>query len=515
MGSVNFLPRKLLILGLVLPLAVAIGYLMATPDEVDSFILVGLIVSCLMAPLFLRWYHPMAVLFWNASMTLFFLPGQPHLWMVFSVLGLGIAVLERGLTKREVFTFIPSIVWALASLGLVILVTAQIRGGLGLRSMGGNSYGAKRYFFLLAAILGYFVLTSRRIPLKSARVLAGGFFASALTAMMSNIIYLLGPAFYFLYAVFPVDLALSQAFTEFYGGGGISRLVGFAFSGPALINLLLISYGIRGIFSLAHPFRFALFLFGFGLALLGGFRSSILMTAILFCIQFYLEGLHRTRIVIYGGVILVLAACFLVPMAKTLPLSVQRSLSFLPLDVDPIAKVDAQDSTEWRLDMWQRVIPDIPRYLLLGKGCSLDPTELYFLNQGIKQGFYKSYEEFIFLGSYHNGPLTLLIQFGLPGTIAFLWFAFASCGTLYRYYRVGSPELKHVNTFLFAYFLMKLTFFLVFYGHFSEDFFIFTGIIGLAVSLNGNFKKAAPEQEDAKPASLGVRPRSLEASLAG
>ena len=59
------------------------------------------------------------------------------------------------------------------------------------------------------------------------------------------------------------------------------------------------------------------------------------------------------------------------PFTDKLPFGVQRTMCFLPVHVDPIVEADAKISTDWRVEMWKIVIPDIPKYLILGKGYSL------------------------------------------------------------------------------------------------------------------------------------------------
>jgi|HubBroStandDraft_4_1064222.scaffolds.fasta_scaffold322234_2 hypothetical protein len=67
-----------------------------------------------------------------------------------------------------------------------------------------------------------------------------------------------------------------------------------------------------------------------------------------------------------GGV---LVAALLVPIAIRSPLSIQRSLSVLPLvEGDRIAKESAQCISNWRIQKWIDVLPEIPRCLILGKG---------------------------------------------------------------------------------------------------------------------------------------------------
>ena len=89
------------------------------------------------------------------------------------------------------------------------------------------------------------------------------------------------------------------------------------------------------------------------------------------------------------------------------------------------------------------------------------------------------------------------MPFGIWGLIAFGWFCVASLRYLYRNYKSGTSELRPINTFLLSYFAARLVFFVIFFGGFWSDFCMFTGIIGLSISLNGteHAKVAKPESE--------------------
>jgi len=80
-------------------------------------------------------------------------------------------------------------------------------------------------------------------------------------------------------------------------------------------------------------------------------------------------------------------------------------------------------------------------------------------------------------------------------------FCVASLRVLYRNYRYSPPELRSINTFLLSYFIGRLLFYLVFYGKFYLDLMLFTGIIGLSLSLNGGVRQSAEVQTSAALAS--------------
>jgi hypothetical protein len=98
------------------------------------------------------------------------------------------------------------------------------------------------------------------------------------------------------------------------------------------------------------------------------------------------------------------------------------------------------------------------------------------------------------VGDFHNGPLSVLVPFGLWGAIAWLWFLAAALRVLYFNYKYGDPALRHLNTFFFAVFLMRTLFFFVVFGGIESDMLIFAGLLGLSVSLNGGVARPQPAE---------------------
>jgi O-antigen ligase len=149
------------------------------------------------------------------------------------------------------------------------------------------------------------------------------------------------------------------------------------------------------------------------------------------------------------------------------------------------------------LEIWKRAIPQIPKYLLIGKGYGMDPNELYLADQTARQTGSDT-DAILLNGDYHSGPLSVIIPLGIFGTIGFVWFLVAAGGYLYRNYRFGDTRLRRINTFFFAYFLSKVVFFFLIFGSLYSDLYGFAGLIGLSVSLNGRPEPAA-EPELAEP----------------
>jgi O-antigen ligase len=203
-------------------------------------------------------------------------------------------------------------------------------------------------------------------------------------------------------------------------------------------------------------------------------------------LQFYFEGLFRSRLLPIFVLGAILCAAALIPFTDKLPLSVQRSLSVVPgIHIDPRAEMDAEGSTDWRIQLWSRSWPEVPSHLLLGRGYAIDPTALEMMNTYSMRATTDSTEAFYLAGDYHSGPLSVILTFGIPGTLAFLAFLYGSIKVLYKNYLHGPPELKKINTLLLTAFISKTIFFWGAFGSLYSDLTGFTALIGLSVALNG------------------------------
>jgi hypothetical protein len=485
------LPRTLLIYAITIPLALFIGFFLTSPLDLPSFFGLVLVLFALLLPFLIRSHHTALVFTWNAYLCFSFLPGRPFLWMMAVAISLTLTVVSRIMDRQAPFLNVPSITRSLLLLGFIVLVTARLRGGISVGTLGGESGGGKGYFHIFFAIAGYFALSAVPIPLERAFFNIKLFFLSGLTSVVPHLIVAAGPTVLFLMVLVPEEFARTQVQTAL-SSIGLVRLTGVSTAAAALIAYLLARHGVRGMLDMSHPTRPFLFAAVLAFSAVGGFRSTIASILIVFVIQFLLEGLHRTRLLLLVVLATLLVGVALIPLTPKLPLAVQRSLSFLPLNVDPVARLDAQNSTEWRLEMWRALLPELPHYFFLGKGYSINLIDIYFAGESMRRGFAKTYEALMLAGDYHNGPLSVYIPFGAIGVVAFVMFLTAALRTLYRNYRYGHPRLRNVNTFLFASFIGQVVVFCFIFGALNSLFYVFTGIVGLSVSLNHGVAQPAP-----------------------
>jgi hypothetical protein len=114
-------------------------------------------------------------------------------------------------------------------------------------------------------------------------------------------------------------------------------------------------------------------------------------------------------------------------------------------------------------------------------------------------------------GDYHSGPLSILVPFGVVGSVGLISFFFAAIRVLVKNMKYGDPDIKNINVLLFSYFVGRLIFFIVFFGGIEGDLWLFCSIVGVSLSVNGGVMK--PSQARRAIASPSASPSRQQAEL--
>lgn len=497
MNNATAILRTLILYAICLPGAVVVGVLLTEPTYSSSWIGYGALATLLCLPLLLRWHHPLLIFCWNLPLTVFFLPGLPAIWLPIMAVSLGISVLQRTLNKDMRFLPTPQITLPLIFLLAVTLFTAKMNGGIGLHSMGSDISGGKRYIFLICGILGFFAMKAQRVPTNRVMLYLGLFFLSGCFKIVGDLVSYVPRQLYFIFWLFPPDMQAAV-------GGGEARFGGLSAAAQGIFFLMMAKYGIRGMFMPVRPLRIAVLVAFTALGLLGGFRLQLITFAMVFAIQFYLEGLHRTKMLpmfVFAGVF---AAALIIPMADRLPFPVQRTLSILPIHVSAAARADAQASSEWRVAMWKAVLPQVPQHLLLGKGYGLTDKDFTAMTMATRSTDFAGDWVAAIAGDYHNGPLSVILPFGIWGAVVFLWLLIAGGWSMYANLRYGDSSLGTVNALLFALFLTRTFLFFFVAGSLYSDILVFVGYFGMSVCLNGGVCRRPARTPALQPAETGA-----------
>lgn len=506
--------RMLITYAVSIPLAILVGYLLTEPASYGTLGVVGLVVALVLSPIFIKWHYPIMVFGIGCPATVFFLVGNPPLWEVVVILSLGIAIVERAMNSDRQFISVPSMTWPLLFILGVGLLTAKLTGGIGLHALGGGVEGGivgggRKYVALFCGIAMYFALTSRGIPQAKRNLYIGLFFLAGTPAFIGDLFPLLPSPLNYLNWLFPPTYAFGEDSSFILG---TTRLGAFSTTANVLFSFMLARFGLRGIFLGNQLWRLPLFILFFILSFLGGFRISLIGNLAYIGILFFLEGLHRTRLLMIFAFVGILGAALLVPFATKLPYTFQRSLSFLPLNIDPVARADADGSAEWRYKMWHDLWPKVPQYLLLGKGYGLTAEDYQMMGQGTfaRGGFAEQMDAseggLAIANDYHSGPFSTIISFGIWGGFGMLWLMVAVVRVTYRNYKYGDPELKTVNTFLFMASAYGVFSFLFIFGAFQNDVGGLAKVAAFSIALNWGVR--GPQREPATTLKPLPRPQT-------
>jgi len=487
--------RSLIVYALCVPLAIMVGYLLTNPLDYSTAAIYGVLGLVLVLPILLRWHYPLMLLCFNTSILVFFLKGRPHLALVMMALSLGISTLERILSSEKSFIRVPRMTWPLICLAVVIMFTAKLTGGFGFRTLGSEVFGGRKYLYVLAGILTYFAFTAQRIPLQNARLYASLFLLGGVTACVGDLAPIMPSGFRFLYLFFPPSIYASDTFEL-----GVTRLGGVSGAAGAIYCWLLAMYGLRGVLFGGKLWRPVLFGLTFALSFLGGFRLMFIGNVFTFGMFFFLEKLYRTRLLLVFVLAGMLGAVAVVPLAPHLPYTAQRALAFLPLDISPEARMSAESSTQWRIDLWKALLPMVPPHLLLGKGYAISMEDWQMMGSDVSFRTVDASQQGLALsGDYHSGPLSVIIPFGIWGAMASLWLLIAVAWAMYCNYRHGDESLRTINTYMWVSCLFFIFRFLFLYGGLSGDMLPLAGMVGFSVALNGGVRRSAPQPVQARP----------------
>ncbi len=484
--------RTLIAYAIIIPVAIFVGFLLTDPLNYGTMGFLGLVLALVISPVFIKWHYPIMIFGLTCPMTCFFLVGSPPLAQVVVLLSLGIAIVERTLNSDKRFASEPVVAWPLVFIMAMTVITAELTGGIGLHALGGGMGGGKKYIAVLVGVATYFALTSRLIPRGQWKLYVALYLLPSVFGVISDLFPYLPSPLNYINLLFP-----PTSFADPGEDFGLIRFRSLSFAFGVVPLYLLARYGLRGVFLERKLWRPALFLACFALSLTGGFRSALANLALICFLMFFMEGLHRTRLLPLLLMLGVLGALVLSVFSDKLPYSIQRSMCFLPLKWKTNVVLDAQDSTEWRFRIWRDTWPKVPEYLLLGKGYSLSREDYESIGQGTFANLGASHidyseESLAISGDYHSGPLTTLMPFGIWGGIGILWLMAATAFVLYRNYRYGDPELIVLNSFLLATGITSIIFFLFVIGAFQNDVGGFAKLAGFSIAMNWGIAKRPP-----------------------
>lgn len=480
--------RALVTYAICIPLAMLVGWMLTNPLDFGTIGFFGLIALLLASPIFIRWHYQFLVFGLSAPIICFFLKGSPPIAQVAVILSLGIAIVDRAMNSDKRFRSAAVMTWPLLFTLAITYGTSQLTGGIGLKALGGEVAGGKKYIALFIGVATFFALTSRYIPKEQRKFYIALFILPGAMQFIGDMFPFLPKPLNYINLFIPPSESVAAADKTF--SFGVTRMGALASSAGVVANYLIARHGLRDIFREDRPLRGLLFVLLLITTLTGGFRIVLVSYGMMLTMLFFVEGLHRTRFLIAAVLGMILAGGVLFTISDKLPFTFQRTLTVIPfLKLDADAKIDADASRKWREDIWADTWPKVPQYLLLGKGYALSREDFMYMGDGtfanrLDTQLDKSMTALAISGDYHNGPLSALMPFGIWGAISIVWVMLASLYIMVRNFRYGDPELKMFNAFAMVVCIQHCIGFFLIFGAYANDIGEFAKYAGFSIALN-------------------------------
>jgi hypothetical protein len=345
-----------------------------------------------------------------------------ELILLFAVVSAAVSLPLGGFRFRNRLTYLDFFLFLVIAELLVVFALNPV----GVSAMGSDTVGAKPYFAAFVAFLGYVLISNQQLSEEKATWIPKAVLAGAAVISLGKLLCFLVPAVgYALYPIYSefipkLDAGLDASLV---GQSRLSFLVDF--SQVLLLFLLATASPMKSITPL-NPIRFILFAIGVGGLAISGFRSHMVVYGFYFLLAGYFwerwRGVGKLFLIGLVG----LLGLFIVHLIHPLPLSIQRSLSFLPGDWDEMVTSDAEGSVEWRIEMWKDTLftDKVVSNKILGDGFGFSAREMKIFNDlrftegGANSEAYQEYYKIT--GSFHSGPLSAIRYVGYIGLFLFV-----------------------------------------------------------------------------------------------
>jgi hypothetical protein len=317
------------------------------------------------------------------------------------------------------FKFTELEFWSLMVVSMI--AQAYFRNPVGLNMFGASSVGARPYFQVAVAFLASVVLGNIVVP---AREIKWSMWATIIAWVMTPFLWKArGLAF----GGGGGSAGFSQG--DFGSETGIAQNSSFGVLSSYMAKILAAFRSpLRDIL---HPVWGGLMLVSIALAAFSGYRNNVAAVGMFYLIALaYRGGFPSVVIASFLGA-LGLGVLAITNLAFPLPANIQRALSPFPGTWEKQYVKSADDSTEWRVDMWKEAL--FTEYWIrnktLGDGLGLTQREHQLLLSAedggpgmgsMSSGMTAQQEAMMITGGYHSGPVQCIRIVGYVGFLVVL-----------------------------------------------------------------------------------------------
>jgi hypothetical protein len=312
-------------------------------------------------------------------------------------------------------------------INLAYLATVYARNPAGFWAMQTSMVGGRPYLEIILAFGAYLVLSRVQISDFLAKIFPLFFVIPAwgvgLLDMIGQILPRIGLALNAIYTGIGPSSIVSGAVAG--AQVGTTRLSGLQNAGLSAVLALCAKFNPITLISPLYPVRVGVFTLALLAIFLSGFRSVFLFALVAFILSSVLRKEIKNLWAAGGALILLVTILISIQGSLLqLPLTMQRTLSWLPGNWDEAALADAEGSSRWRFEMWEWAWNDdrILRDRVWGQGFGLTIEDMNLISASLLAGQGgasmlggSDRENFMITGSFHSGPLSTIKYIGVVG----------------------------------------------------------------------------------------------------
>ena len=411
--------------------------------------LVFLVLGGLVGLATLQWHGKIAVALVITTISSAFIlphPARPYVWelsSLFAFSGVITSLAFRRWPPRAAEFFHRNMLIILATIAYAVaLGVLMIRHGAGLRVMGADAMGGR--FYLQQIIMMPLPLCAILFPVTKKTAVR-----LVLIQILLSFSFIISEVF-FRFQLPGADWVLRVVelqsdtfnFTLQALQGGIIRYQSLGVFAYNFSLALLILIPFRKFFEKQGVFLIPILFFLFITIGMGGTRRNALQILLIIAFMAWSQRQLSYRELFVGLAAAILALFLVYTQIDTLPLSVQRTLSFLPgLDVHPIAQADADTTMFLRENLREESFHMIREHLWEGIGLTVDQDLVSVRNPTI--GTFERHAE---AGRFYSGPLGI---FATLGILPFVLFWILHAGILLLCVRIVKMVRRHGGFDLF------------------------------------------------------------------